>query len=86
MDSNREESHSLLGDRNQNQLGISVTSTTTSTPIYVGGTPSRELMIRLPHLQNAQPSLSTDHSLHGGDVPVFRNSLQTSISFGNFNF
>ena len=85
MDSNQEESHSLLGDRNQNQLGISITSTTTSTPIYIGGTPSRELMLRLPHLQKAQPSLSTIHSLHGGDVPVFRNSLQTSIACGNFN-
>ena len=85
MGSSREESRSLLGDRNQNQLGISVTSTTTSTPIYVGGTLSRELMIRLPHLQKAQPSLSTDHSLHGGDMPVVRTSLQTSISCGNFN-
>ena len=41
-------------------------------------------MFRLPHLQKAQPSFSTVHSLHGGDVPVFRNSLQTNISCGNF--
>ena len=41
MDSNWEESHALLGDRHH-ALGFSATSTTTSTPIYVGGTSSRE--------------------------------------------
>ena len=79
MDSNWEESHSLLGDRNHT-LGFSATSTTTSTPIYVGGTPSRESILRLPNFQTVQPSICTDHNLHSGDVPVFRDQTQTRFS------
>ena len=79
MDSNWEESHALLGDRNH-ALGFSATSTTTSTPIYVGGTSSRESIFRLPNFQTVQPSICTDHNLQSGDVPVFRGQTQTRFS------
>ena len=82
MDSNWEESRSLLGDRNHT-LGFSATSTTTSTPIYVGGTSSRESIFRLPNFQTVQPSICTDHSLHSGDVPVYRDQTQTRFSCGD---
>ena len=84
MDSNWEESHSLLGDRNHT-LGFSATSTTTSTPIYVGGTSSRDSIFRLPNFQTVQPSICTDHKLHSGDVPVtsYRDQTQTMFSCGD---
>ena len=78
MDSNWEESRSLLGDRNQNGLGIMVTSTT-SAPIYVQAAPVRE---SLSNLQTVQSSFYTDHTLRSGDVPVFRECAQTSDSCG----
>ena len=79
MDSNWEESHALLGDRNHT-LGFSATSTTTSTPIYVGGTSSRESIFRLPNFLTVQPSICTDHNLHSGNVPVYRDQNQTRFS------
>ena len=82
MDSNWEESHSLLGDRNHT-LGFSATSTTTSTPIYVGGTSSRESIFRLPNFQTVQPSICTGHNLQSGDVPVYRDQTQTRFSWGD---
>ena len=82
MDSNWEESHTLLGDRNH-ALGFSATITTTSTPIYVGGTSSRESIFRLPNFQTVQPSICTDHKLHSGDVPVYRDQTQTRFSCGD---
>ena len=82
MDSNWEESRALLGDRNH-ALGFSATSTTTSTPIYVGGTSSRESIFRLPNFQTVQPSICTDHNLHSGDVSVFRDQTQTRFSCRN---
>ena len=82
MDSNWEESRALLGDRNH-ALGFSATSTTTSTPIYVGGTSSRESIFRLPNFQTVQPSICTDHNLQSGDVPVYRDQTQTSFSCGD---
>ena len=82
MDSNWEESHSHLGDRNHT-LGFSETSTTTSTPIYIGGTSSRESIFRLPKFQTVQPSIGTDHNLHSGDVPIFRDQTQTRFSCGD---
>ena len=82
MDSNWEESHALLGDRNHT-LGFSATSTTTSTPIYVGRTSSRESLLRLANFQTVQPSICTDHNLHSGDVPVFRDQTQTRFSCGD---
>ena len=82
MDSNWEESRSLLGDRNQNRLGISVTSTTTSAPIYVGATPGRESILRSPNFQTVQSSFYTDHTLRSGAVPVFNEPDQTNVSCG----
>ena len=82
MDSNWEESRLLLGDRNH-ALGFSATSTTTSTPIYVGGTSSRESIFRLPNFQTVQPSICTDHNIHSGDVPVYRDHTQTGFSCGD---
>ena len=82
MDSNWEESHALLGDRNH-ALGFSATSTTNSTPIYVGGTSGRESILRLPNLQTVQPSICTDHNLHSGDVSVYRDQTQTRFSCGD---
>ena len=82
MDSNWEESQSLLGDRNHT-LGFSATSTTTCTPIYVGGTSSRESIFRLPKFQTVQPSICTDYNVHSGDVPVFRDQTQTRFSCGD---
>ena len=82
MDSNWGESRLLLGDRNHT-LGFSATSTTTSTPIYVGGTSSRESIFRLPNVQTAQPSICTDHNLQSGDVPVYRDQTQTRFSCGD---
>ena len=79
MDSNLEESHSLLGDRNHT-LGFSATSITTSTPIYVVGTPSRESIFRLPNFRTVQPTIYTDHNLQSGDVSVFRDQTQTRFS------
>ena len=79
MDSNWDESRSLLGDRNQNRLGISVTSTTTSAPIYVGATPGRVSILRSPNFQTVQSSFYTDHTLRSGAVPVFN---QTRVSCG----
>ena len=63
MDSNWEESHGLLGDRNH-ALDFSATSTTTSTPIYVGGTSSRESIFRLPNFRlcNLRSVLTTTAS------------------------
>ena len=61
-------------------MGFSATSTTTSTPIYVGGTSSRESIFRLPNFQTMQPSICTDHNLQSGDVPVFRGQTQTRFS------
>ena len=86
MDSNLEESHSLLGDRNHT-LGFSAISTTTSTSIYVGGTPSRESIFtcRLPNFRTVQPSICTDHNLQSGDVPVFRDQTQTRFSCDSMN-
>ena len=82
MDSNWGESRLLLGDRNHT-LGFSATSTTTSTPIYVGGTSSRESIFRLPNVQTVQPSICTDHKLQSGDVPVYRDQTQTRFSCGD---
>ena len=79
MDYNWEESRSLLGDRNQNRLGIMVTSSTTSAPIYVQAAPVRG---SLPNLQTVQSSFYTDHTLRSGDVPVFNERAQTSDSCG----
>ena len=61
-------------------MGFSATTTTTSTPIYVGGTSSRESIFRLPNFQTVQPSIFTDHNIHSGDVPVCRDQTQTRFS------
>ena len=82
MDSNWEESQTLLGDRNLT-LGFSTTITTTSAPIYVGGTSSRESISKLPNFQSVQPSICTDNNLQSGDVPVFRGRTQTRFSYGD---
>ena len=61
------------------------TSTTTSTPIYVGGTPSRESIFRLPNFRTVQPSICTDHNLQSGGMPVFRDQTQTRFSCDPMN-
>ena len=69
MASNQEESFSNLEDRNQ--MGTTCTAT---APIYVEGTPSREIMFRLPPLENMGPSVTTEQSFGEGDMPVLRHS------------
>lgn len=77
MASNREDTFSFLEDRNRR--GTNVSDTSPLAPIYVEGTPSREVMFRLPPLQNMQPSITTEHSLGGGDVSVSRNFEQPQL-------
>ena len=77
MASNREDNFSFLEDRNQR-----ITSNSDPlAPTYVEGTPSREVMFRLPPLQSMQSSSSTEHSLGGGDVSVSSSSYERP-SFG----
>ena len=60
-------------------MGTVVTSPSSVAHTYVEGTPSREVLFRLPPLQNMQP-ITTDHTLGGGDVPVLRSDQQQSSS------
>lgn len=53
-------------------MGTVETSPSSVAHTYVEGTPSREVLFRLPPLQNMQP-ITTDHTLGGGDVPVLRS-------------
>ena len=41
---------------------------------------SVELLLRLPNFQTVQRSICTDHKLHLGDVPFFRDQTQTRFS------
>ena len=76
MDSNREDPHSLLGDRNY--MGSTVSSSS-SEPTFVEGTPSREVMLRLPPLHDMRSSITTEHSRMAGDQSVSRSSEQTQM-------
>ena len=59
MASNQEDTFSFLENRNQRGAFVSSTCTSYSAPIsasiYVEGTPSREVMFRLPPLPNMKP-------------------------------
>ena len=75
MASNQEESFSNLEDRNQ--MGTTCTAT---APIYVEGTPSREIMFRLPPLENMGPSVTTEQSFGEGICPFYCIlSMQNSL-------
>ena len=50
MASNQEDTFSFLEDRNQRGASVSSTCTSYSAPIYVEGTPCREVIFRLPPL------------------------------------
>ena len=47
------------------------TTYTATAPIYVEGTPRREIM---PPLENMRPSVTTEKSFGEGDMPVLRHS------------
>ena len=71
MASNQEDTISSLEDRNHSDSTITSTS---SAPIYVEGTPSREVLFRMPSLQNMNSSITSEHNVGGGDVPLYRNT------------
>ena len=50
------------------------TTGTATGPIYVEGTPSREIMFGLPPLENMRPSVTTEQSFGEGDIPVLWHS------------
>ena len=73
MASNREDNLSFLEDRNQPQRNTSVSDPL--GPTYVEGTPSREVLLRSPPLQDMS-AITTEPSLGGGDVSSSREQLQ----------
>ena len=73
MASNREDNLSFLEDRNQPQRSTSVSDPL--GPTYVEGTPSREVLLRLPPLQDMS-AITTEPSLGGGDVSSSRKQLR----------
>ena len=60
-------------------MGTVVTSPSSIAHTYVEGTPIREVLFRLPPLQNMQPN-TIDHALGGGAVQVPRSDQQQSSS------
>lgn len=72
MASNQEESF-LLEDGNHPGM-----TNTETAPVFIEGTPRREVLLRLPNLTDMHTGTTIDQSFAGGDMPVSSN-----ISFAN---